>query len=83
MHVKAGVFTWAETTGSCNSQFLKNTKSEIQKVILDKCGEKWDYPGQTGKGGTTTTCKTGRRILHDKEIRDINKRYRREKRRIR
>ena len=71
VHVKAAVFTWTETTGSYNSQFLKNAKFEIQKVIVDKCGEKWDYPDQTGKGGTTTTGKTGRRILHNKAIRDL------------
>jgi hypothetical protein len=31
----------------------------VQKVIVDKCGEKLDYPDQTGKGGTTITGKTG------------------------
>ena len=68
VHVKAGVFTWTETTGSYNSKFLKNAKFGIQKGIVDKCGEKGDYPDQTGKGGTTTTSKTGRRILHNKAI---------------
>ena len=39
-------------------------KKELQSAISDVLGEKWDFPDTTGKGGTSTTGNTARRILY-------------------
>ena len=64
VHLRAAVFDWSESPSSINKQFLKKAKLEIQAYIEEFVGEKWDIPDGTGKGGTTTTGNTARRILH-------------------
>ena len=64
VHLRAGVFDWSESPSSLNKRFLTKAKQEIQEKIMAEIGVKWDYPDQAGKGGTTTTGNTARRILH-------------------
>ena len=64
VHLKAAVFDWSESPTSVNNLFLKQAKAEIQAHIEVIVGEKWDIPDGTGKGGTTTTGNTARRLLH-------------------
>ena len=64
VHLRAAVFDWSESQTSINEQFLKKAKKEIQQKIEEVIGERWDYPDGTGKGGTSTTGNTARRILH-------------------
>ena len=64
VHLRAGVLDWAESPTSINKQFLVKAKTEIQKKIEEGIGEQWNFPDQTGKGGTTTTGNTARKILH-------------------
>ena len=71
VHLRAAVFDWSESPTSINQQFLKNAKSDIQSYIEVVIGEKWDVPDGTGKGGTTTTGNTARKILHHRHNRDV------------
>ena len=64
VHLKAEVFEWSEADGSRYHHFLVAAKMEIQKKLEDLLGERWDFPDQTGKGGTSTIGNTARRILH-------------------
>ena len=64
VHLRAGVFEWSESPTSINKQFLVNAKKEIQSHIDNILGERWDFPDGAGKGGTSTTGNTARRILH-------------------
>ena len=61
VHLRAGVLNWSEAV---EDEALKRAKKQIQEEIQKEMGEKWDYPDKTGKGGTTTTGNTARRILH-------------------
>ena len=71
VHLRAAVFVWSESPTSRSHQLLKKVKAEIQEKIENEIGEKWDYPGGTGNGGTTTTGNTARRLLHDEKGREI------------
>ena len=69
VHLRAEVYDWSESQFSRIHAFLKKSKLEIQEMIKNETGEKWDYPDCTGKGGTTTTGNTARRILYDEKLR--------------
>ena len=71
VHIRAEVYDWSESQYSRYEPFLKKAKTEIQEAIRTQFGEKWDYPNGTGKGRTTTTGNTVRRILHDENARNI------------
>ena len=71
VHLRARVFDWSESPTSINKQFLTRAKGEIQKKIHDEIAEQWDYPDQTGKGGTTTTGNTARNVLHSETARNF------------
>ena len=64
VHLRACVLDWSESPSSINKQFLVKAKSEIQAHIEELLGERWDFPEQTGKGGTTTTGNTALHLLH-------------------
>ena len=64
VHLKAEVFEWTESDTSRYHQFLVAAKKEIQQKLEEVLGERWDFPDGTGKGGTSTTGNTARRILH-------------------
>ena len=38
---------------------------------MKKIGEKWDFPDHSGKGGTTTTGNTARRLFLNEEMRNF------------
>ena len=40
-------------------------------MIQKETGELWDFPDQTGKGGTTTNGNTARNILHNAGVRNM------------
>ena len=63
VHLRAAVFDWSESPISLK-QFLKKAKAEIQNHIQVTLGERWDFPDGCGKGGTSTTGNTVRRLLH-------------------
>ena len=46
------------------AEVFDTAKQQIQDNIMSKIGEPWDFPDQTGKGGTSTTGNTARKILH-------------------
>lgn len=71
VHLLACVDDWSETPTSLNKPFLHQAKNQIQTKLFEKCGERWDLPDQTGKGGTTTTGNTARKILHDSNNREV------------
>ena len=71
VHLAAGVYDWSETPTSRSKEFLQKYKQIIQNKLFEKCGERWDLPDQTGKGGTTTTGNTARKILHDTDNREV------------
>ena len=64
VHLKAEVFEWTESDTNRYHQFLVAAKKEIQQKLEEVLGERWDFPDGTGKGGTSTTGNTARRILH-------------------
>ena len=70
VHLRAGVHDWSESKTSLVNQFLKKAKAEVQEKLKNDFGERWDYPDATGKGGTTTTGNTARRILHQANVRE-------------
>ena len=71
VHLSAGVYDWSETPTSRSKEFLQKYKQIIQNKLFEKCGEHWDLPDQTGKGGTTTMGNTARKILHDADNREV------------
>ena len=71
VHLCAEVFDWSESPKSVNREALDIAKKDIQKKILEETGVRWDFPDQAGKGGTTTTGNTARRILHNESIRNL------------
>ena len=64
VRLRARVYEWSEAETSHYLRFLKKAKQEIQSKLEDVLGERWDFPDGTGKGGTSTTGNTARRILH-------------------
>ena len=64
VHLKAEVFEWTALDTSRYHQFLVAAKKEIQQKLEEVLRERWDFPDGTGKGGTSTTGNTARRILH-------------------
>ena len=69
LHRKAKVLKWNETV-SINPT-IKKVKRNLQEKILKKSGEKWDFPDHSGKGGTTTTGNTARRLFLNEEMRNF------------
>ena len=63
-HLRAGVFYWSKPSTCFNRRFLVNAKEETQFHIEEILGERWCFPHGAGKGGTSTTESTARRILH-------------------
>lgn len=64
VHLRAEFLEWTESDSSIYHQFLVAAKKEIQTKLDEVIGEKWDFPDKAGKGGTSTTGNTARRILH-------------------
>ena len=65
VHLRAEVFDWTESKTSRYYRFLEAAKKEIQGKLEEVLGERWDFPDGTGKGGTSTTGNTARKILHN------------------
>ena len=65
-HVLAEVYDWTESKASVNDRFLVRDKGQLRQDVFSFTGQRWDFPDATGKGGTTTTGKTGCELLHKK-----------------
>ena len=70
-HEIACVTHWSETVSMRDLQFIKQAKSLVQSHLKDKTGLKVAFPDSAGKGGTTTSGNVCRRLLFDKETREI------------
>ena len=72
VHCQAGVQDWSESKTSWNNGFLVKAKKEIQNIIKTNThGVRWDFPDSAGKGGTTTSGNTSRKLLHCPVNREI------------
>ena len=67
----AEILHWSEQVRMRDTQFVVAAKKELQEHLKLKTGLKLDFPDATGKGGTTTTGNVARRILWEKEVREL------------
>ena len=70
-HEIACVSHWSEGVNMRDLSFIKQSKQLVQNHMKENTGLKVDYPDSTGKGGTTTSGNTCRRILFHKETREM------------
>lgn len=70
-HEIACVTHWSETVSMRDLTFIKQAKSLVQNQMKIRTGLKVAFPDSTGKGGTTTSGNVCRRLLFDKETREI------------
>ena len=68
-HRRAGLSSWIEHAK--DRDILKETKKEVQYILEKKTGIKIDQPDPIGAGGNTNTGNVARRIIWNKENRDI------------
>ena len=71
VHMAAGVHEWTESNLASHRRFLKVEKKNLQEVILNRTGVKWDFADSMGNCGNTTTGNVERKLLHNEENRKL------------
>jgi hypothetical protein len=70
-HEIAEVNHWSEATNMRDIVFVKKAKETVQSHLRDRTGLKVAFPDSSGNGGTTTNGNLCRRLIYEKETREI------------